>query len=888
MQAELQEWKREKRQRRPGMGGPRKGNSRERGGRQLEGAYAEVVERVTALKERLAHAAEKKGSRVNVIKPAAEWKEGFKIIPGTEGMVVPEGAVTVNKLREAQKKDAELKRVAKAIQGRKDGGAAGEKAMGKAGRAYEGDVRAGRLFMSGKGIIMRRGQDNGSGLERAAVTVLPAGEPVRAEDKGNKGAASMKMMVMKADHGGPGAAHQSYARTVRRVKERFWWRGMYGDVKKFVGRCEACMMAKNTIKDKRGFQLGMTAVGFLEAVHVDIYGPFPETSAGMRYILTIVEAFSGFADSTLLAEAGSYAVALAMANSFLFRFGVNTIVSDNGNEFINGFFEDVAYLLGSKHVTTALYNPMANSPAERLHRTLRPAITIACNKWGTQRKWDLASIMVVAALNNQRGEGRDELSPNEIMVGVQAKGAMDVIGGPAVDAEPITMERARDKMIMLQEIREVVREAREKSREDNANMTNRKQKPGEEFQKGDRVGRYLHVQSDANAGESAKFKHKMQGPFRVADTTTRGGETRTLRLVSESGSDQVLSMPVRHCFHWRGRKEDRTPTHGSQLMRMAERMAAEPPTENRIPRRGEGRPARGTGGQWSGAGYDGGAAVRDRTAKGWDSAGKFRGSAKEEARLKEIVDPEDKEKTFVLVDTRPRSGEWSYSVARVVEYTWFGGNGLQLLVHLYDTSKGQEKGEINRWSTSAGGGETGGEMMDVKDEYKMTPWWGSMGGAPRAAEKPGEDEMPLEEVVPIGRVVAGPFKARRGALQGLGGRREFRNFVPEQVWKEWKTNKSLQARFKGAIKVEREYKATRTAAAAAEREERERKMRNLTLHEVDNMQVKDLVEQAEKRGMEVRREGGKGGRGVKKKKKELKDMLREWVRSTGNRGAKVG
>ena len=110
-----------------------------------------------------------------------------------------------------------------------------------------------------------------------------------------------------------------------------------------------------------------------------------------------------------------------MMNSFLFRFGVREAVTDNKNEFINNFFADVLVLLDVKHTTTALYNPQANSAAERTHATLRPAIAIACTKWGTQRKWDLGTAITIAALNNTRGESRDGLSANEIVVGIQAK-----------------------------------------------------------------------------------------------------------------------------------------------------------------------------------------------------------------------------------------------------------------------------------------------------------------------------------------------------------------------------------------------------------------------------------------------------------------------------------
>ena len=45
---------------------------------------------------------------------------------------------------------------------------------------------------------------------------------------------SEKIRIMKACHSAPTSGHVGIVKTWRRLSERFYWKGMYGDVKKLV------------------------------------------------------------------------------------------------------------------------------------------------------------------------------------------------------------------------------------------------------------------------------------------------------------------------------------------------------------------------------------------------------------------------------------------------------------------------------------------------------------------------------------------------------------------------------------------------------------------------------------------------------------------------------
>ena len=154
-----------------------------------------------------------------------------------------------------------------------------------------------------------------------------------------------------------------------------------------------------------------------------------------------------------------------------------------------------------------------------------------------------------------------------------------------------------------------------------------------------------------------------------------------------------------------------------------------------------------------------------------------------------------------------------------------------------------------------------------------------MGEQPRTAENAKEDELPLEMMMDLSRVVAGPFALSREQYKGRNKNTKRGNFMLESVWKEFKGRKSLQTKFRNAIMVDQEYKATRAAAAAAESEDRRNKLKELTCIRIDKLYVEDLKNKAQERGVAIMSEDGKNkfiG------KKELVKKLKEWVKDNGN------
>ena len=114
----------------------------------------------------------------------------------------------------------------------------------------------------------------------------------------------------------------------------------------------------------------------------------------------------------------------AFITAIIYRHGpVKWLISDNGREFVNKLFAQVAQLLNIKHSTITAYNPRANGLAENHMRTMKDALAIYCDE--TQKDWDAhlggVTMSYNTTVNSQTGftpyfmlYGREARMPSEM------------------------------------------------------------------------------------------------------------------------------------------------------------------------------------------------------------------------------------------------------------------------------------------------------------------------------------------------------------------------------------------------------------------------------------------------------------------------------------------
>lgn len=149
------------------------------------------------------------------------------------------------------------------------------------------------------------------------------------------------------------------------LSHKYYWPKMKEHVTKYINECNICGQAKydrNPVKQQ--FHIVPPPSKPFEVVHLDLF------SVETQKFLTIIDAFSKYAQAYCLRDATAVSVVEALLK-FSTHHGLPlTIVTDRGPEFTNQLFMEFVRLHKIQHHKILAYTPNENGMVERLHSTL--------------------------------------------------------------------------------------------------------------------------------------------------------------------------------------------------------------------------------------------------------------------------------------------------------------------------------------------------------------------------------------------------------------------------------------------------------------------------------------------------------------------------------------
>ena len=98
-------------------------------------------------------------------------------------------------------------------------------------------------------------------------------------------------------HGGPTGAHVGEAKTLGKLRERFYWPGDAEDVRKWCSTCEMCEQRKHPTPRNRAPLVGVHTGYPMQRVATDILGPLPESLGGNSYVLVVADYFTRWVEA---------------------------------------------------------------------------------------------------------------------------------------------------------------------------------------------------------------------------------------------------------------------------------------------------------------------------------------------------------------------------------------------------------------------------------------------------------------------------------------------------------------------------------------------------------------------------------------------------------------
>ena len=347
------------------------------------------------------------------------------------------------------------------------------------------------------GVLQRAWKEPATGEERWQL-VVPKG---------------LRTAVLQGMHGASGSGHFGVTKTLRRLRQGFYWGHFRRDVEDFCRRCDLCTARKGPTGRSHA-QLQQHLVGApMERVAVDVMGPLPRTNKGNVYILSVIDYFTKWPEAYALPNQEAETVADALLGGILSRFGLpDTLHSDQGRNFESRVFAAMCSRLGIQKTRTTPLRPQSDGLVERLHRTLGQQLAILTSEH--QRDWDEHLPLVLMACRSAVQESTT-CSPALLMLGRELRTPAELAFGrppdaPVVPPGPEYARRLQDRLESAHAFARVHQESAGARQKRNYDVRAR----GRHFQAGELVWVY---NPQRKKGRCPKLDSQWVGPCRVLE-----------------------------------------------------------------------------------------------------------------------------------------------------------------------------------------------------------------------------------------------------------------------------------------------------------------------------------------------------------------------------------
>ena len=191
--------------------------------------------------------------------------------------------------------------------------------------------------------------------------------------------------VIFMTHNHPTGGHFGKDTTYDKINTRFWWKGMYKDIEKYVKRCDSCQRRGN--KGGKGYLNPIKVGKPFERIGIDFVGPLEKTEKGNRYILVVTDYLTKWPEAKAMKEATAENVVQFIYKRIICQHGCPKIIlSDRGTHFRNKLVDGLCEKFEIKHKLSSPYHPQTNGLVERFNRTLCESLAKVSKK---ENEWDI-------------------------------------------------------------------------------------------------------------------------------------------------------------------------------------------------------------------------------------------------------------------------------------------------------------------------------------------------------------------------------------------------------------------------------------------------------------------------------------------------------------------
>ena len=178
----------------------------------------------------------------------------------------------------------------------------------------------------------------------------------------------MQKLMLKSYHD---AYHMGIDKTYGMLHERVYWENMYRDTVLYCRHCQPC--ARTKLQLHRAPLRSRDPIN-TPATHwgIDTSGPFPEAHSGERYVISLVDLFTGWVEAFATSNKSALTVARIIMLEIIPRFStMEQLLSDCGTEFLNQVIDLLSANMGISRITSTPYQPHANGAVEKWNHVMK-------------------------------------------------------------------------------------------------------------------------------------------------------------------------------------------------------------------------------------------------------------------------------------------------------------------------------------------------------------------------------------------------------------------------------------------------------------------------------------------------------------------------------------
>jgi hypothetical protein len=317
--------------------------------------------------------------------------------------------------------------------------------------------------------------------------------------------------IISAYHDDAIAGHYGLEKTINRISNCYYWKGMRSQIETYIRNCLQCQRYKPSNQKPAGLLQTTAPNNRFEVVAFDLFGPLPRTPSNQNWVFIIEDVATRWIELFALERATAEECSKVLLDEIILRYGTpRRFISDNGTQFISNVMQQLTYCLGIQHGFTPVYHPETN-PVERRNRDLKTQLSILVED--NHSTWAEKLPTIRFAINTATScttwytpayltFGRELRTPDDVQYDLREVVINDTLVN---DLTP--------RLLMMVDTMKRAREVQEMKEEKRKEYVDRKRLPCPDYRPEDLVLVNTHVLSKSSQGFTSKFAPRRDRPY---------------------------------------------------------------------------------------------------------------------------------------------------------------------------------------------------------------------------------------------------------------------------------------------------------------------------------------------------------------------------------------